>query len=69
MTNDYSTLINPRTCQKHIYTAGKEVLDASAIGDLYISTAHGETLLQNVLYVKNLNVNLLSTNSLTDEGA
>ena len=69
MTNNYSTLINPRTCRKRIYTAGKEVLDASAIGDLYISTAHGETLLQNVLYVQNLNVNLLSTNSLMDKGA
>ena len=41
----------------------------TAIGDASISTNTGDVLLQNVLYVQHLNVNLLSTNSLTDEGA
>ena len=69
MVNDYSMLIHPRTCRKRIITAGSEVLEAAAIGDASISTDYGEIPLQNVLYVKHLNVNLLSTNSLTDEGA
>ncbi|SOV07074.1 uncharacterized protein UDID_18712 [Ustilago sp. UG-2017a] len=69
MVNDYSMLIHPRTCRKRIITAGSEVLEAAAIGDASISTDYGEISLQNVLYVKHLNVNLLSTNSLTDEGA
>ncbi|SOV07964.1 uncharacterized protein UDID_17246 [Ustilago sp. UG-2017a] len=69
MVNDYSMLIHPRTCQKRIITAGSEVLEAAAIGDASISTDYKEISLQNVLYVKHLNVNLLSTNSLTDEGA
>ncbi|SYW82245.1 uncharacterized protein UHO2_00730 [Ustilago hordei] len=69
MVNDYSMLIHPRTCRKQIITAGSEVLEAAAIGDASISTDYGEISLQNVLYVKHLNVNLLSTNSLTDEGA
>ncbi|SOV03025.1 uncharacterized protein UDID_18314 [Ustilago sp. UG-2017a] len=69
MVNDYSMLIGPRTCRKHVLTAGSEVLEATAIGDASISTNTGDVLLQNVLYVQHLNVNLLSTNSLTDEGA
>ncbi|SOV01865.1 uncharacterized protein UDID_18825 [Ustilago sp. UG-2017a] len=69
MVNDYSMLIGPRTCQKCVLTAGSEVLEATAIGDASISTNTGDVLLQNVLYVQRLNVNLLSTNSLTDEGA
>ncbi|SAM68068.1 related to retrotransposon protein [Ustilago bromivora] len=69
MVNNHSMLINPRTCQKRIFTAGSEVLEATAVGDASISTKYGDVLLQNVLYVRNLNVNLLSTNSLTDEGA
>ncbi|SOV04489.1 uncharacterized protein UDID_17101 [Ustilago sp. UG-2017a] len=69
MVNDYSMLIHPRTCRKRIITAGSEVLEAAAIGDASISTDYREISLQNVLYVKHLNVNLLSTNSLTDEGA
>ena len=69
MVNDYSMLIHPRTCRKRIITAGSEVLEVAAIGDASISTDYGEISLQNVLYVKHLNVNLLSTNSLTDEGA
>ena len=69
MINNHSILINPKTCQKHVFTAGSEVLEATAVGDINISTAHGDVFLQNVLYVRNLNVNLLSTNSLTDEGA
>ncbi|SYW77171.1 uncharacterized protein UHO2_06467 [Ustilago hordei] len=69
MINNHSILINPKTCQKHVFTAGSEVLEATAVGDINISTAHGDVFLQNVLYVRNLNVNLLSTNSLMDEGA
>ncbi|SOV04531.1 uncharacterized protein UDID_17116 [Ustilago sp. UG-2017a] len=69
MVNDYSMLIHLRTCRKRIITAGSEVLEAAAIGDASISTDYGEISLQNVLYVKHLNVNLLSTNSLMDEGA
>ncbi|SOV08787.1 uncharacterized protein UDID_17732 [Ustilago sp. UG-2017a] len=69
MVNDYSMLIGPRTCRKCVLTAGSEVLEATAIGDASISTNTGDVLLQNVLYVQRLNVNLLSTNSLTDEGA
>ncbi|SOV08056.1 uncharacterized protein UDID_17272 [Ustilago sp. UG-2017a] len=45
------------------------VLEATAVGDISISTEYGEILLQNVLYVHNLNINLLSTNSLMDKGA
>ena len=44
-------------------------MEAAAIGDASISTDYGEISLQNVLYVKHLNVNLLSMNSLMDEGA
>ena len=69
MVNDYSMLIGPRTCRKCVLTAGSEVLEATAIGDASISTNTGDVLLQNVLYVQHLNVNLLSTNSLADEGA
>ncbi|SYW86587.1 uncharacterized protein UHO2_04084 [Ustilago hordei] len=69
MVNDYSMLIHPRTCRKRIITAGSKVLEEAAIGDASISTDYREISLQNVLYVKHLNVNLLSTNSLTDEGA
>ncbi|SOV08316.1 uncharacterized protein UDID_17350 [Ustilago sp. UG-2017a] len=69
MVNGYSMLIGLRTCQKCILTAGSEVLEATAIGDASISTNTRDVLLQNVLYVQHLNVNLLSTNSLTDEGA
>ncbi|SOV06480.1 uncharacterized protein UDID_17482 [Ustilago sp. UG-2017a] len=69
MINDYSMLIHPRKCRKRVYTAGSEVLEATAVGDVSISTEYGEILLQNVLYVHSLNINLLSTNSLTDEGA
>lgn len=69
MANDYSIIINPKTCQKCVFTAGSEVLEATAVGDVNISTEHGDVFLQNVLYVRNLNVNLLSTNSLMDEGA
>lgn len=67
MVNSHSMLINPRTCQKRIFTAGSEVLEATAVGDASISTEYRDVLLQNVLYVRNLNVNLLSTNSLMDE--
>ncbi|SYW83870.1 uncharacterized protein UHO2_03098 [Ustilago hordei] len=52
-----------------IITTRSKVLEAAAIGDASISTDYGEISLQNVLYVKHLNVNLLSTNSLMDEGA
>ena len=69
MVNDYSMLIGLRTCQKCILTAGSKVLEVTAIGDASISTNTRDVLLQNVLYVQHLNVNLLSTNSLTDEGA
>ncbi|SYW81878.1 uncharacterized protein UHO2_00382 [Ustilago hordei] len=69
MINNCSMLIQPKTCQKHIFTAGSEVLEATAIGGISISTEYGDLSLQNVLYVKDLNVNLLSTNLLTDEGA
>ena len=69
MVNNYNMLICPRTCQKRIFTAGSKVLEATAIGDASISKSHGDVFLQNVLYVQHLNVNLLSTNSLTDEGA
>ncbi|SOV05388.1 uncharacterized protein UDID_18403 [Ustilago sp. UG-2017a] len=69
MVNDYSMLVHPRTCRKRIITTGSEVLEAAAIGDASISTDYGEISLQNVLYVKHLNINLLSTNSLMDEGA
>ncbi|SOV05421.1 uncharacterized protein UDID_18419 [Ustilago sp. UG-2017a] len=62
-------LIHPRNCRKRVYTAGSEVLEATAVGDASIATEYGDVYLQNVLYVKRLNVNLLSTNSLTDEGA
>ncbi|KAJ1583661.1 hypothetical protein NDA15_005642 [Ustilago hordei] len=48
---------------------GSEVLEATAVGDVSITTKYGDILLQNILYVKNLNINLLSTMSLTDEGA
>ncbi|SOV08507.1 uncharacterized protein UDID_17414 [Ustilago sp. UG-2017a] len=46
-----------------------QLLEATAVGDVSIATEYGDVYLQNVLYVKRLNVNLLSTNSLTDEGA
>ncbi|SOV04383.1 uncharacterized protein UDID_17076 [Ustilago sp. UG-2017a] len=69
MVNNHSMLIHPRNCRKRVYTAGSEVLEATAVGDVSIATEHGDVYLQNVLYVKRLNVNLLSTNSLTDEGA
>ncbi|SOV02936.1 uncharacterized protein UDID_18083 [Ustilago sp. UG-2017a] len=69
MVNDHSMLIHPRNCRKHVYTAGSEMLEATAVGDTNIATEHGDVYLQNVLYVKRLNINLLSTNSLTDEGA
>ena len=69
MVNDYSMLICPRACRKRVFTAGSQVLEATAIGDVNVLTNYGDVLLQNVLYVKNLNVNLMSTNSLTDEGA
>lgn len=69
MVNNYSMLIHLRTCRKQIITAGSEVLEVAAIGDASISTDYGEISLQNVLYVKHLNVNLLSTNSLMCEGA
>ncbi|SYW86759.1 uncharacterized protein UHO2_05383 [Ustilago hordei] len=69
MVNDHSMLIHPRNCRKRMYTAGSEVLEATAVGDTNIATEHGDVYLQNVLYVKRLNINLLSTNSLTDEGA
>ena len=69
MVNNYSMLISPRTCQKHVFTARSKVLEVTAIGDANISTNHGDVFLQNVLYVQHLNANLLSTNSLTDEGA
>ena len=62
-------LIHPRKCRKCIYTTGSKVLEATAVGDISISTEYGEILRQNVLYVHNLNINLLSTNSLTDKGA
>ncbi|SOV04878.1 uncharacterized protein UDID_17223 [Ustilago sp. UG-2017a] len=58
MVNDHSMLIHPRN-----------LLEATAVGDTNIATEHGDVYLQNVLYVKRLNINLLSTNSLTDEGA
>ena len=69
MVNNYSMLIGPKTCRKHVLTTGSEVLEATAIGDASISTNTGDIFLQNVLYVQHLNVNLLSTNSLTNEGA
>ncbi|SOV02711.1 uncharacterized protein UDID_18007 [Ustilago sp. UG-2017a] len=69
MVNDHSMLIHPRNCRKRVYTAGSKVLEATAVGDTNIATEHGDVYLQNVLYVKRLNINLLSTNSLTDEGA
>ncbi|SOV01642.1 uncharacterized protein UDID_18154 [Ustilago sp. UG-2017a] len=69
MVNDHSMLIHPRNCRKCVYTTGSEVLEATAVGDTNIATEHGDVYLQNVLYVKRLNINLLSTNSLTDEGA
>ena len=69
MVNDHSMLIHPRNCRKRVYTAGSEVLEATAVGDTNIATEHGDVYLQNVLYVRKLNINLLSTNSLTDEGA
>ncbi|SOV07252.1 uncharacterized protein UDID_18754 [Ustilago sp. UG-2017a] len=69
MVNNHSMLIHPRNCRKRVYTAGSEVLEATAVGDVSIATEYGDVYLQNVLYVKRLNVNLLSTNSLTDEGA
>ncbi|SAM80015.1 related to retrotransposon protein [Ustilago bromivora] len=69
MVNNYSMLVHPRTCQKCVITTGNEVLEATAIGDISVSTDYGDIPLQNVLYVKNLKVNLLSTNSLMDEGA
>ena len=69
MVNDHSMLIHPRNCRRRVYTAGSEVLEATAVGDVSIATEHGDVYLQNVLYVKRLNVNLLSTNPLTDEGA
>ncbi|SOV04525.1 uncharacterized protein UDID_17111 [Ustilago sp. UG-2017a] len=69
MVNNHSMLIHPRNCRKHVYTTGSEVLEATAVGDVSIATEYGDVYLQNVLYVKRLNVNLLSTNSLTDEGA
>ncbi|SAM70236.1 related to retrotransposon protein [Ustilago bromivora] len=69
MVNNYSTLIDSKTCRKNIFTAGSKVLEATAVGDVNISIEYGDVLLQNVLYVRNLNVNLLSTNSFTDEGA
>ncbi|SYW76942.1 uncharacterized protein UHO2_05659 [Ustilago hordei] len=69
MVNDHSMLIHPRNCRKRVYTAGSEVLEATAVGDTNIATEYGDVYLQNVLYVKRLNINLLSTNSLMDEGA
>ncbi|SOV06118.1 uncharacterized protein UDID_19409 [Ustilago sp. UG-2017a] len=70
------TLPLPRLSRKfgahspqRVYTAGSEILKATAVGDVSISTRCGEVLLHNVLYVHNLNVNLLSTNTLTDEVA
>ena len=69
MINDYSMLIHPRRCRKHVYTAGSEILEVTAAGDVNISTKYREILLHNVLYVHNLNVNLLLTNSLMDKGA
>ena len=69
MVNSYDMLIHPRTCRKHVITAGNEVLEVTAIGETSILTDYGDIPLQNVLYVKHLNVNLLSTNSLTDDGA
>ncbi|SOV02022.1 uncharacterized protein UDID_18936 [Ustilago sp. UG-2017a] len=69
MINDYSMLIHPRKCRKCVYTARSEILKVTAVGDVSISTRCGEVLLHNVLYVHNLNVNLLSTNTLMDEGA
>ncbi|KAJ1044892.1 hypothetical protein NDA10_002651 [Ustilago hordei] len=69
MVNDHSMLIHPRNCRKCMYTARSEVLEVTAVGDVSIETEHGDVHLQNVLYVKRLNINLLSTNSLMDEGA
>ncbi|CCF50136.1 uncharacterized protein UHOR_14263 [Ustilago hordei] len=69
MVNSYDMLIHPRTCQKCLITARNEVLEVTAIGDINISTDYRDIPLQNILYVKHLNVNLLSTNSLTDDGA
>ena len=69
MVNDYSMLIWPRTRQKCVFTAGSKVLEATAIGDANISMSYGDVFLHNALNVRHLNVNLLSTNSLTDKGA
>ncbi|CCF47962.1 hypothetical protein NDA11_001609 [Ustilago hordei] len=69
MVRDYSMLISPRTCRKHIFAAGSEVLEATAIGDINILTKYGDISLHDVLYVRNLNINLLLTNSLMDKGA
>ncbi|KAJ1576884.1 hypothetical protein NDA15_002307 [Ustilago hordei] len=69
MVNNYSMLICLRPCQKHVFTAGSKVLEAMAIRDVNISMYYGDVFLQNALYVRHLNVNLLSTNFLMDEGA
>ncbi|CCF54874.1 uncharacterized protein UHO2_02201 [Ustilago hordei] len=49
MANDYSIIINPKTCQKCVFTAGSEILEATAVGDVNISTEHGDIFLQNIL--------------------
>ncbi|SOV01626.1 uncharacterized protein UDID_18144 [Ustilago sp. UG-2017a] len=59
----------PKVRRNNMLDPGFGMLEATAVGDVSITTEYGDVYLQNVLYVKRLNVNLLSTNSLTDEGA
>ncbi len=69
MVNDYNLLVDARPSYRRVYTAGSQVLASKAIGNVHISTNTAEVVLKDVLYVPGLNVKLLSTNSLTDEGA
>ncbi len=69
MVNDYNLLVDARPSYRVFTSAGSQVLASKAIGNVHISTNTAEVVLKDVLYVPGLNVKLLSTNSLTDEGA
>lgn len=69
MVNDISLLDNPQPFHGRVNTAGEGTMEIRAMGDADFNIGAAQVRLKDVLYVPDLNVKLLSTIALTDEGA
>lgn len=72
MTNNIQMIVNKEECQKEIVTAEKErSIHAVCEGDILVSPENNKRMklkLENVLYVPDLNGNLLSVSSIVEKG-